>query len=123
MQIQFKTVIFLSCAYLMFTNVVNAAVYQCEKNGVVEFSQQPCGKDARLVIIQEQNPHVSNLFESAPVKPDSGVDSYIRVKQIDAEIQQHHNKIDTLTFFFWVQVVFAPKRSINDSITDLSIFY
>ncbi len=97
MQIQFKTVIFLSCAYLMFTNVVNAAVYQCEKNGVVEFSQQPCGKDARLVIIQEQNPHVSNLFESAPVKPDSGVDSYIRVKQIDAEIQQHHNKIDTLT--------------------------
>ncbi|RZF93136.1 hypothetical protein EXT42_08880 [Pseudoalteromonas sp. CO302Y] len=97
MQIQFKTVIFLSCAYLMFTNVVNATVYQCEKNGVVEFSQQPCGKDARLVIIKEQNPHVSDIFESAPVKPDSGVDSYIRVKQIDAEIQQHHNKIDTLT--------------------------
>ncbi len=96
--IMINTSIILAACFLMCVSV-SATVYQCEKNGVVEFSQQPCGKDAKRIFIKEQNPFLSNATESKKAESlnlqTQQIDSYIRVKQIDAEIAEHNNKIDT----------------------------
>ena len=82
---------------LCFVAPLHASVYQCEKNGVVEFSQFPCGNDAKLITVKEQNPSVPSTIVTHGEMVPSEVDSYIRTKQIDADIQQHQDKIDTLS--------------------------
>ncbi|MGO3300481.1 MAG: hypothetical protein ACTILD_07185 [Pseudoalteromonas sp.] len=79
---------------------VHASVYKCEKEGVVEFSQFPCGKDAELITIKEQNPSVPGniITHSQNNQTQNGsVDRYIRIKKINAKIQEHENKVDTYT--------------------------
>ena len=82
---------------LCHVSSLHATVYQCEKKGVVEFSQFPCGDDAKLISIKEQNPILSSQFVANENIDTSGVDSYIRTRQIDADIQQHQDKIDSLS--------------------------
>ena len=48
MKPRFFTLFTLVCLGVTLSKAANAAIYQCEKNGIVEFSQQPCGKDAKL---------------------------------------------------------------------------
>ncbi|MCH2086854.1 MAG: DUF4124 domain-containing protein [Pseudoalteromonas sp.] len=91
-------IIWATCLFI--STAASASVYQCEKNGVVEFSQLPCGEDAKLITIKEQNPFLSNAVqgestESVYSQTTGQVDSYIRTKQIAAEIAEHNNKIDT----------------------------
>lgn len=75
----------------------NANVYKCEKEGVVEFSQFPCGKDAKKITVEEQNPGVPSEIVTNGKMDTTQIDSYIRIKQIDVDINQHQDKIDTLT--------------------------
>lgn len=75
----------------------NANVYKCEKEGVVEFSQFPCGKDAKKITVEEQNPGVPSEIVTKGKMDTTQIDSYIRIKQIDVDINQHQDKIDTLT--------------------------
>lgn len=94
-----KLYLLIACtATYLFTGAVHASVYKCEKEGVVEFSQFPCGKDAKVITVKEQNPSVpSNIVthsQSSQTRDDS-VDTYIRIKQIDAKIQEHENKVDS----------------------------
>lgn len=79
------------------SNTAHAAVYKCEKGNVVEFSQFPCGKGAKEITVKEQNPSVSSNIVTHTEMDITGVDSYIRIKQINAEIQHHQDKIDTFT--------------------------
>lgn len=85
------------CITLCFIAPLHASVYQCEKNGVVEFSQFPCGDDAKLITVKEQNPAVPSSIVTNGDMDTTEVDTYIRTKQIDADIQQHQDKIDTLS--------------------------
>lgn len=75
----------------------NANVYKCEKEGVVEFSQFPCGKDAKKITVEEQNPGAPSEIVTNGKMDTTQIDSYIRIKQIDVDINQHQDKIDTLT--------------------------
>lgn len=75
----------------------NANVYKCEKEGVVEFSQFPCGKGAKKITVKEQNPGVPSEIVTNGKMDTTQIDSYIRIKQIDVDINRHQNKIDTLT--------------------------
>jgi len=97
MKPRFFTLFTLVCLGVTLSKAANAAIYQCEKNGIVEFSQQPCGKDAKLITVKEQNPTL--LGSPKPVSESSDVtaeiDNYIRLKQIDAKIAEHNNKIDS----------------------------
>lgn len=85
---------------LLVCPLAHSTVYHCEKNGVAEFSQQPCGKDAKLITIKEQSPHLSytsnNDAQTSTDKDSAEVERYIRLKQIDAKIAEHNNKIDTI---------------------------
>ncbi|WP_283710442.1 DUF4124 domain-containing protein [Pseudoalteromonas prydzensis] len=90
--------IILPCVItLCFVAPLHASVYQCEKNGVMEFSQFPCGNDAKLITVKEQNPAVPSNIVTHGDMDSTEVDTYIRTKQIDADIQQHQDKIDTLS--------------------------
>lgn len=85
-------------AIVFLAQPVYASVYKCEKEGVVEFSQFPCGEDAKLITVKEQNPSVpSNIVTHSQNNQtqEGSVDTYIRIKQIDAKIQEHKNKVDT----------------------------
>lgn len=87
----------LSCLItLCYVGPLHANVYKCENKGVVEFSQFPCGENAEFIVVKEQKsvPTPKVILE-ATGEPD--IDSYIRLKQIDAQIQQHQDKIDTLS--------------------------
>ncbi|MCQ8877227.1 hypothetical protein NQT69_04125 [Pseudoalteromonas shioyasakiensis] len=90
-------IIAISSLALLNVNIATASVYQCEKGGVVEFSQFPCGKDAKKITVKEQNPGVPSEIVTHGKMDTTQIDSYIRIKQIDVEIAQHQDKIDTLT--------------------------
>lgn len=100
---------------LLVCPLAHSTVYHCEKNGVAEFSQQPCGKDAKLITIKEQNPHLSgasdNAAQSSAGKDTAEVDRYIRLKQIDAQIAEHNNKIDTFKLKMDREIVALSEQS------------
>lgn len=86
----------ITFSLLGFANA-HANVYKCEKKGVVEFSQFPCGKDAKKITVKEQNPGVPSEIVTHGKMDTTQIDSYIRIKQIDVDINQHQDKIDTFT--------------------------
>ena len=93
-----KLKIILPCFItLSFVAPLHASVYKCEKEGEVEFSQFPCGDNAKLITVKEQNPAVPSNIVTHGDMNTSEVDTYIRTKQIDADIQQHQDKIDTFS--------------------------
>ena len=100
---------------LLVCPLAHSTVYHCEKNGVAEFSQQPCGKDAKLITIKEQNPHLSgasdNAAQASAGKDTAEVDRYIRLKQIDAQIAEHNNKIDTFKLKMDREIVALTEQS------------
>ncbi len=100
---------------LLVCQTAHSTVYHCEKNGIAEFSQQPCGKDAKLITIKEQNPHLSsaseNTAQSSADKDTAEVDRYIRLKQIDAQIAEYNNKIDTFKLKMDREIVALSEQS------------
>lgn len=88
----------LSCLItLCYVGPLHANVYKCENKGGVEFSQFPCGRNAEFIVVKEQKPSMPTTIVAAKAAGESDIDSYIRLKQIDAQIQQHQDKIDTLS--------------------------
>lgn len=69
-------------------------VYQCTKNGTVEFSQLPCSKDAKAVVV---NTIAADTSSADKPQSDSDIEGYIRNQQADKEIAQHRDKIQTYT--------------------------
>jgi len=63
---------------LLVCQTAHSTVYHCEKNGIAEFSQQPCGKDAKLITIKEQNPHLSSASENT-AQPSADKDTVQRL--------------------------------------------
>ncbi|MEO2266813.1 DUF4124 domain-containing protein [Pseudoalteromonas sp. YIC-656] len=68
------------------------SVYKCVVDGVVSYSQLPCGDDAQKVDVKE----IVNKQQVMPSTPaDDSIDSYIDNRAISRELAQSQDKIDT----------------------------
>ncbi|TMO44955.1 hypothetical protein CWC25_08450 [Pseudoalteromonas sp. S4389] len=85
---------------VLASSIANAAIYKCEHDGTVEFSQQPCGFDAKLIVIEDHQLQTNPNSVPKPValaKQNDELDRYIRLKQIAVKKAEHFDKIDTYT--------------------------
>lgn len=92
---------------MLYSSNIEAAVYQCEKEGVAIFSQFPCGDDAKKVTIKAPN-IAQTQSEKATL---SSVDSYLAIQKIDREIANHQQAIKKL------DEAFAKKKQKIDYMT------
>ena len=95
-----KCVTYMACLLGSGALLANTTVYQCSKNGVVHFSQLPCGDDAKVVTVR-----MSQSLGTPPPQEQvtdnkqnsRNIDAYIFNQQADHEIAEHQDKIDTYT--------------------------
>ncbi|MDQ9093959.1 MULTISPECIES: RNA-binding protein [Pseudoalteromonas] len=97
--------IILSIAFI--TIPAFSAVYQCTIDGVVTFSQLPCGEDAKEITIP-----ATNVAQSTGAKQgktiDEDIDSYLATQKIDRNIALIQREIKQLQ-----DTLAAQKTKIN----------
>lgn len=73
----------------------DTTVYQCSKNGVAHFSQLPCGEDAKVVKVRMSQSVATP--QKTQAQSSQSIDAYIFNQQVDRELAEHQDKIDTYT--------------------------
>ncbi len=85
-----------TCAIMLLLSssqvVAQTTVYKCMVNGVVSYSQSPCGDDAQKIDIKAMVDK-QQVMASTPV--DDSIDSYIDNRDITRELTQSQDKIET----------------------------
>lgn len=90
-----KLILLLACLSACGISVAEViTVYKCTIKGVPTFSQTPCAKDAKTITLRNVNTIAVNTAtpENNPLA-DTSVDDYLKVKQIERDIQKLELKI------------------------------
>ncbi|WP_462156906.1 DUF4124 domain-containing protein [Pseudoalteromonas sp. GB56] len=74
----------------------HSAVYKCTINGVVTFSQLPCGDDAQIINIRSYKSSAADEDDGEKKQPETKpneIDGYLASQDIDRKINEHQRNI------------------------------
>ncbi len=106
-----KRILALTALLMACSATALAEVYRCESNGSVTFSDQPCGRDARAIEIQDNR--IGGNFNQnlpEPVSKDSGRQSMKTEQPEEASTCRFINSTDLRRYLVRGQVVRGMTR-------------